>query len=563
MKQSKLYIPTSKDVPSQAVAQSHILAVKAGLVHQTAAGIYTYLPMGLKILENIKAIVKEEIDAIGGNELQLPFLEPAEIWQKTGRWQDYGDELFRVRDRHGREFALGPTHEEVVTDLIKNFMGSYKKYPLNVYQIANKFRDEARPRFGLLRGREFIMMDGYSFHTSPECLEETYMQYYQAYQNIFDRLGLKYRIVTADNGAMGGSYSHEFMVLADIGEDTICYEEDSIEAFNIEVAATYNPERQTSPETEIKLVDTKDISKIKDLVANFDVLEIDAIKAMCFMTPCDQLVIALVAGNYEINDLKLAKVVGLGELHLANDAELEKFGLVKGFIGAYNLEVDAIIVADDSVSQITCGTTGANQLDKHYFNVSYNRDLSHIKTYDLRFILEGEQMTKSGQPVSFAKTIEVGHIFALGDKYTKSLEVKYLSKEQKLETPIMGCYGIGVSRLLSAILEQNNDENGMILPSSVTPYDVHLIALDYDKKEDKKQFTDELHQKLKALGLKVLLDDRVERPGIKFAEADLLGFPMQIVVGRMWTEDTVEVKVRKTLEKEEMTLDALFAKLAK
>lgn len=546
MKQSKLYNPTSKDVTNQAVAQSHILALKAGLMHQTAAGIYSYLPLATKVLKNIETIIREELENIGANEVLLPLLEPSELWEKTGRWQSYGSELFRVSDRNGRQFALAPTHEEVMTELVKNQLNSYKKYPVNLFQIGPKMRDEARPRFGLLRGREFIMMDGYSYHTDEESLNETYMEYYDAYQRIFNRIGLNFKIVAADNGQMGGTLSHEFMALADIGEDTIVYEEANDIAYNIEVAPVFHQENVSSKVAkELSNISTPNIKKIEDLCASVDYEINDAIKAVVYMIDEERPVVCFVAGNHEVNDIKVLKALGGLTIEFASNEQLEAAGLVNGFVGPFGLPENVEVIFDQGVMNITDGICGANVVDEHTTGVNFARDLkATANVADIRFILEGEKMSVDGEEVKFARGIEIGHIFALGKKYTETLEVEYLTQEQKKATPTMGCYGIGVSRLLSAIIEQSHDENGIIFPESIAPFDVHVIAMDYVKKEEQRAFTDKLVADLEAAGLKVLLDDRKDRPGVKFSEADLIGLPNQIVVGRDFTEGIVEFKKR-------------------
>ncbi len=557
MKQSNLFIPMSKDVTSQAVAKSHIYALKAGYIHQVAAGIYSYLPLATKTLQNIEKIIREELEAINANEVILPLLEPAELWEKTGRWQGYGSELMRVRDRKNTEFALAPTHEEVATDLVKNYLNSYKKFPVNIFQIGTKMRDEARPRFGLLRGREFVMMDGYSFHTEDESLNETYMDYYKAYQRIFERIGLDFKIVAADNGQMGGSMSHEFMALAEIGEDTIVYEEDNEIAYNLEIAPVYVDVTNVEASSQIESFNTPGHKKISELEANYNIKAEETIKAVMYDVD-GELVVAFVRGDREANEIKIVKVVNGLEIKMANDELLVQNGIIDGYAGPIGLNENIKVVIDNEIANMETIVCGANEVDMHLKGANYSRDFNQYELADLREITEGELLSENGTPVKFARGIEIGHIFALGKKYTESLDVEFLDQNQKKQTPTMGCYGIGVSRILSALIEQNNDEGGMIIPRSIAPYDVHLLPLDYAKKEDQREFTDKLYDTLTNAGLKVLIDDTKERPGVKFAQADLIGLPYQVVIGRSFTEGIIEFKARSAEERQQINVDEIM-----
>lgn len=551
MKQSLMYIPMTKENPNSAVCASHILGLKAGLMHQTAAGIYTYLPLATKMLNNIETIIREELEKIGANELILPLLEPAELWEKTGRWQGYGSELFRVVDRKNTAFALCPTHEEVVTDLVKNYLVTYKKYPVNLFQIATKMRDEARPRFGLLRGREFVMMDGYSFHTSLEDLDKTYNDYYQAYCNIFERLGLEFRVVQADNGKIGGSSSHEFMALAPIGEDTIAYVENTKTAYNVEIAPVYY-EEQAPNEADflaIKKVTTPGCKKCEE-VAEFLGNDLTKhVKAVAIKGNEEgSVVLFMLRSDRTLNEVKATKLADVDDFILADEADLQANGLVEGFMGPIGCNDKVKVFVDQEVKDLVNVVIGANEEDSHLINVNFRRDVNNATYCDLREVEEGDYLAKDLGPVKFARGIEIGHIFALGDKYTKDLDVKFLNENQKQETPVMGCYGIGVSRLISAIIEQNNDENGIIMPKSVTPFDLHLLVLDYNKNEQQRQYADKLASDLEANGFKVLIDDREVNPGVKFSEADLLGLPYRITVGKKLVDNEVEIKERRTGE---------------
>lgn len=551
MKQSLMYIPMTKENPNSAVCASHILGLKAGLMHQTAAGIYTYLPLATKMLKNIETIIREELEKIGANELILPLLEPAELWEKTGRWQGYGSELFRVVDRKNTAFALCPTHEEVITDLVKNYLVTYKKYPVNLFQIATKMRDEARPRFGLLRGREFVMMDGYSFHTSLEDLDKTYNDYYQAYCNIFERLGLEFRVVQADNGKIGGSSSHEFMALAPIGEDTIAYVENTKSAYNVEIAPVYY-EEQAPNEADflaVKKVTTPGCKKCEE-VAEFLGNDLTKhVKAVAIKGNKEgSVVLFMLRSDRTLNEVKATKLADVDDFILADEADLQANGLVEGFMGPIGCNDKVKVFVDQEVKDLVNVVIGANEEDSHLINVNFRRDVNNATYCDLREVEEGDYLAKDLGPVKFARGIEIGHIFALGDKYTKDLEVKFLNENQQQETPVMGCYGIGVSRLISAIIEQNNDENGIIMPKSVTPFDLHLLVLDYNKNAKQRQYADKLASDLEANGFKVLIDDREVNPGVKFSEADLLGLPYRITVGKKLVDNEVEIKERSSGE---------------
>lgn len=551
MKQSLMYIPMTKENPNSAVCASHILGLKAGLMHQTAAGIYTYLPLATKMLNNIETIIREELEKIGANELILPLLEPAELWEKTGRWQGYGSELFRVVDRKNTAFALCPTHEEVITDLVKNYLVTYKKYPVNLFQIATKMRDEARPRFGLLRGREFVMMDGYSFHTSLEDLDKTYNDYYQAYCNIFERLGLEFRVVQADNGKIGGSSSHEFMALAPIGEDTIAYVENTKSAYNVEIAPVYY-EEQAPNEADFLTVEKvttpgcKKCEEVADFLGN-DLTK--HVKAVAIKGKEEgSVVLFMLRSDRTLNEVKATKLANVDDFILADEADLQANGLVEGFMGPIGCNDKVKVFVDQEVKDLVNVVIGANEENAHLINVNFRRDVNNATYCDLREVEEGDYLDKDLGPVKFARGIEIGHIFALGDKYTKDLEVKFLNENQQQETPVMGCYGIGVSRLISAIIEQNNDENGIIMPKSVTPFDLHLLVLDYNKNEEQRQYADKLASDLEANGFKVLIDDREVNPGVKFSEADLLGLPYRITVGKKLVDNEVEIKERSSGE---------------
>ncbi|MGL4588999.1 MAG: proline--tRNA ligase [Mycoplasmatales bacterium] len=557
MKQSMMFIPTVKEVPNNAAIASHKLLLKAGYVTQHASGLYSYLPLAVMCLENIQTIIDQEIKKTNANKVSLPFLQPENLWLESGRWQTYGPELFRIGDRHENMYALAPTHEEIATDVVRNHLKSYKKYPLNIYQINTKMRDEIRPRFGLIRAREFIMMDGYSFHATDECLNQTYDAYYNAYARIFERLGMKFKFVNADNGAMGGSKSHEIMALAECGEDTICYEENSETAYNLEAAPVCTKYEQVEAEMEeILEVETPNITTIQDLVNFFDGSgEVDFLKAVCYDVD-GKLVIGFTLGNRQIEETKLLRFIGGETIETAEAQLLVANKLIAGFIGPIGLN-DVTMVFDNEIKYVRNLITGANKLDMHLKNINLERDLPEAVYADIRQVEAGDLIRVNGEPVKLTKGIEIGHIFALGKKYTESMKMTFQDIDQKNQVPTMGCYGIGVSRILSALIEQNHDDKGLIIPEVIAPYKIHLIPLDYGKDEAQTNFTDELYTSLVNNGFTVLLDDRNERPGVKFNDADLIGLPYQVIVGRSFKEGKVEFKNRKTYEKTELTINEL------
>ncbi|MBB6443877.1 proline--tRNA ligase [Bacillus benzoevorans] len=561
MKQSKMLIPTLREVPADAEIKSHQLLLRAGFMRQNASGIYSYLPLAKRVLQKVEQIVREEMDHSGAVELLMPALQAAELWQESGRWYTYGPELMRLHDRNNREFALGATHEEVITSLVRDEVKSYKRLPLSLYQIQTKFRDEKRPRFGLLRGREFIMKDGYSFHASQESLDETYADIFQAYHNIFSRCGLNFRAVIADSGAMGGKDTHEFMVLSDVGEDTIAYSDTSTYAANIEMAPVdvqYEKKAETAKEMEKVL--TENQKTIADVSAFLNVTAEDCIKSLLFKVD-DQFVLVLVRGDHEVNDIKLKNLYQAGVVELAEPEETkEVLGCSVGSLGP--VAVSGVeIIADHAVKAIVNGVCGANEEDYHYINVNPERDFTVSRYEDLRFIQEGDPSPDGIGRILFAKGIEVGHVFKLGTRYSEAMNAVYLDENGKTKPFIMGCYGIGVSRTMAAIAEQFNDDKGLIWPVSVAPFDVHLVAVNM-KDEAQAALAEKLYAEMKQNKLEVLLDDRQERPGVKFADSDLIGLPIRVTVGKKAGEGIVEVKVRKTDEMFEVHTDELMAKIS-
>ena len=561
MKQSMTLIPTLKEVPADAETRSHQLLLRAGFIRQNASGIYSYMPLAKKVLQKVEAIIREEMDNAGAVELLMPALQQAELWQESGRWYTYGPELMRMKDRHEREFALGATHEEVITSLVRDAVKSYKKLPLALYQIQTKFRDEKRPRFGLLRGREFIMKDAYSFHSNQESLDEMYDKLFTAYSNVFRRCGLNFRAVIADSGAMGGKDTHEFMVLSEVGEDTIAYSDTSEYAANIEMApvlAQYSKSNEEPQELEKAATDNK--KTIEEVSTFLNVAKEQCIKTLLFKAD-EKYVLVLVRGDHEVNDIKLKNLLEAAAVELADAEETKQIlGCAVGSLGPIGVK-DIEIIADHAVEAIVNGVCGANEEGIHYVNANPDRDFHVTRYADLRFIQEGDPSPDGQGTIQFAKGIEVGHIFKLGTRYSEAMEAAYLDENGRTQPMIMGCYGIGVSRTMAAVAEQFSDENGFIWPRSLAPFDLHLIPINM-KDEDQSAVAEELYTMLKRDRYEVLMDDRQERPGVKFADSDLIGLPIRITVGKKASEGIVEVKVRKTGEMQEIHKDQLADKIA-
>ncbi|MEC5300311.1 MULTISPECIES: proline--tRNA ligase [Staphylococcus] len=555
MKQSKVFIPTMKEVPAGAEALSHRLLLKAGLIKQSTSGIYSYLPLAARVLNNIEAIVREEMERIDAVEILMPALQQAELWEESGRWSAYGPELMRLQDRNGREFALGPTHEEVVTSLVRDELKSYKQLPLTLFQIQSKYRDEKRPRFGLLRGREFIMKDAYSFHADEESLDASYQDMYNAYGRIFKRVGINARPVVADSGAIGGSHTHEFMALSEIGEDTIVFSDQSDYAANIEKAEViYQPNEKHDEIKPLTKIETPNVHTAQEL-ATFLEKPLDEItKSMIFKVD-GEFIMVLVRGHHEINDIKLKAYFATDSIELATEDEIVNLlGAKPGSLGPI-FDKDIKIYADNYIQDLNNIVVGANEDGYHLLNANVGRDFEVTEYGDFRFILEGEPLVDGSGSAHFAEGIEVGQVFKLGTKYSESMNATFLDNQGKAKPLLMGCYGIGVSRTLSAIVEQNNDENGIIWPKSVTPFDLHLITIN-PKKDDQRELADQLYTQLKEQ-FDVLYDDRKERAGVKFNDADLIGLPIRVVVGKNAAEGIVEVKRRDTGDSEDIHIDNL------
>lgn len=562
MRFSKSFIKTLKETPKEAETASHKLLLRASMIKKLTSGVYTYLPLGYKALKKVENIVREEMGRAGAQEILMPVLQPAELWKESGRWEVMGPLMMKLQDRNKRDFVLGPTHEEVITDLIRNEISSYKSLPLNLYQIQTKFRDEIRPRFGLMRGREFVMKDAYSFHTSQESLDEEFLNMRDTYSRIFSRCGLKFRPVEADSGAIGGSGSQEFHVLAESGEDEIIYCDSCEYAANVETATS---KVEPAPVEELKaaeLIDTPNVSKIDDIVNYLNIPYSKTVKAMMYRDMgTDQVYMVLIRGDYEVNETKLRNVINAVDVALLTDEELEKHGLIKGFIGPYGIELkDIKVLADEEVTKINNHTAGGNKLDTHYINVNYGRDYTADIVADVKTVKPGETCPRCGGKLHSARGIEVGHIFKLGTKYSQALNATYLDDKGESKVMIMGCYGIGVSRTLASAIEQNNDEFGIIWPSALAPYVVDVIPANI-KNEDQVKVAEEIYNALLADGIDSMIDDRDERPGFKFKDADLIGFPFKVVSGKKAGEGIVELKIRRTGETLEVSKDEVVAKV--
>lgn len=561
MKQSATFIPTLRETPADAEVRSHQLLLRAGFIRQNTSGIYSFLPLGKRVLNKVEAIIREEMEAANSVEVFLPAMQQAELWQETGRWYSYGDELMRLKDRNGREFALGATHEEVITDLLRDEIKSYKKLPLNLYQIQSKFRDEKRPRFGLLRGREFLMKDAYSFHATTESLDETYDVMMQAYTNIFTRLGLDFRMVIADSGAIGGKDNHEFMVLSEIGEDTIAYSDSSSYAANIEMAQV-NVEYETPDEAAeaMEKVATPDQKTITQVAEFFGTGTENCIKTLVFKAD-DDFVVVLSRGDHEINDVKVKHAADAKVVEMATPEEVKQLiGCEIGSIGPVSLPESIRVFADNAVKTIVNGITGANEEGQHFKNVTPGQDFDVEKYADLRFIKEGDPSPDGKGTIKFAEGIEVGHIFKLGTRYSEDMKATILNDQGRAVPYIMGCYGIGVSRVVAAVAEQFNDDDGFTWPPVAAPYDIHVVPVNV-KDDVQRETADEIYKLLKSNRYEVLIDDRNERAGVKFTDADLIGLPVRLTVGKKAAEGILEVKIRSTGETFEWNKDELLDQL--
>lgn len=545
MRATQLLMPTLRETPAEAEVVSHKLMLRAGMLRKAAAGVYTFLPLAHRVLQKIKYIVRDEMNKKGGQELLLPIIQPAELWQESGRWDVYGDELFRLKDRHGRDFSLGPTHEEIITDLVRGDVRSYKQLPVLLYQIQNKYRDERRPRFGLMRGREFIMKDLYSFDRDQEGLDISYQKMYDAYTNIFNRCGLKFRPVDADPGAIGGSGTHEFMVIADSGEAAIVYCDGCEYAANTEKAEARPAivEAGEAPQA-VKEITTPNARTIDEVAELLGVAKNRFIKTLVYQTE-KETVLALVTGIRQINEIKLQNYLGSLQLALAEESVVRKItGAATGFAGPMGLENIRIIV-DPEVASMVNAIAGSNKTDLHSLNVNPGRDFSLKEVVDIRVVEAGEPCPQCGEALKAARGIEVGQVFKLGTKYSKALDAKFLDEKGQEQLMVMGCYGIGVSRTLAAAIEQNHDQNGIIWPMAIAPFQVVVVPVNV-KDEEMRKAAEGIYQELITQGVEVLLDDRDERPGVKFKDADLIGYPLRVNLGKALVEGKVEIVERKT-----------------
>ncbi|MGN0681518.1 MAG: proline--tRNA ligase [Candidatus Fimisoma sp.] len=565
MKLSKMHIKTLREVPAEAEIPSHILLIRTGMIRKLASGIYGFMPFGWRSVRKIEDIIRSEMDKAGGQEIHMSAIQPAELWQESGRWFAYGPELWRVKDRNGRDFCLGPTHEEIFTDIIRNDVSSYRQLPMNLYQIQTKYRDEARPRFGLMRSREFIMKDAYSFDRDFEGLDKSYDDMYKAYEKIFTRCGLTFRPVEADTGAIGGSNSHEFTALSEVGESEIAYCEKCSMAATTERAECVDAPADTEemlPMEEVKTPGTKTIEAVADFLG---MPQTKTIKALLFVTYDEEgnekeYVAAFVRGDRELNMTKLINALNIPEhaIEFADEAKMsQKTGCVGGFTGPVGLH-DCKVVVDSELTGLRNLCAGANKENYHVKNVNYGRDYKGDIVTDLKLLKEGDPCPVCGAPVKHARGIEVGQVFKLGTKYSQAMNAVYKDENQQDRLIVMGCYGIGVTRTLSAIVEQHHDENGIIWPMSVAPYHV-IITLVKPGDETQEAVAEEIYNRLSDAGVEVLLDDRDERPGVKFKDADLLGIPVRITVGKRAPEGVVEYKLRREAEKQEMSVSEAVA----
>ena len=564
MRVSQFPLSTLKETPSDAEVLSHQLMLRAGMIQRLAAGIYTWMPLGLRVLRRVERIVREEMEAAGALELLMPAVQPAELWQESGRWQAYGPELLRLRDRHDREFCFGPTHEEVITDIARRELRSYKQLPLNYYQIQTKFRDEIRPRFGVMRAREFLMKDAYSFHLDPASLQVTYARMHAAYSRVFERCGLRFRAVAADSGAIGGAVSHEFMVLADSGEDAIAFSDGSDYAANVETAEALAPAApRPQPSEELRLVDTPDTRTIQQLVEQHGLPIERTVKTLVVAAADDtdaDLIALLVRGDHELNPIKAEKLPQVAApLRFASEAEIRAaVGAGPGSLGPIGLPLPCIV--DRAVAAMSDFGAGANVDDRHHFGINWERDLPLPEVADLRNVLPGDPSPDGRGTLAIARGIEVGHIFQLGDKYSRAMGATVLDEAGREQPMSMGCYGIGISRIVAAAIEQNHDDRGIVWPAPLAPFQVALLPMNLAKSQRLREAAEQLYDRLVAAGIEVLFDDRPVRPGVMFADAELIGLPHRVVLGeRGLDRGVVEYRGRSDPAARDLPLEQIIA----
>ena len=564
MRWSNYYLFTTREVPRDAEVVSHQLMVRSGMIKKLASGIYTMMPLGWRSIVKMMSIVRRELDAKGALELSMPAVQPAELWQESGRWQEYGKELLRINDRHGRDFCFGPTHEEVITDMVRHDVRSYKQLPLNLYQIQTKFRDEIRPRFGLMRGREFLMKDAYSFHATAESLDDTYQDMNDAYCRIFESCQLDYNVVEADTGTIGGSSSHEFMVVAQTGESAIVRCPDCGYAANTEKAETGTlPAPPALPAGDLESVDTPNQSTIEDVAKFMDVLPSQIVKTLIYTSETEELVAVAIRGDRELNEIKLANHLGVLHLSLATDAEVERAtGAPTGYAGPVGLADGVKLIADPSVRDLESFVCGANAKDAHYRNARWEREATPDAWVDVLLADAGDPCPKCDGTLELFRGIETGHIFKLGCKYSEKLGCNFLDEQGNDEPMIMGCYGLGIGRTVAAAIEQNHDKDGIIWPLPLAPFSVLVIALN-PQVDEVREVAEKLYGDLSARGIDVLYDDRKERPGVKFKDADLVGIPVRVVVGQRGLDNgEVEISLRRDKERHMVPVADAAAKLA-
>ena len=560
MKSSDFLISTVKEAPNDAQIISHQLMIRAGLISKLASGLYSYLPMGLRIIQKVEKIIREEMNKSKALEVLMPVAQPAEIWKESKRWEEYGPELLRFKDRHDRDFCLGPTHEEVITKIAKQYLRSYKQLPINLYQIQTKFRDEIRPRFGVMRSREFIMKDAYSFHIDEQSLNETYQLMHQTYCNIFDRIGFDYRPVLADSGTIGGDSSHEFHVLAESGEDAICFSDGSDYAANIERVETLPQGEPKSAEKALELVETPGVKTIADVCNLLKVEPINSIKTLIVEGNDNNLVALVLRGDHELNEVKASKIDGVKQpLQMAEEGVVKKqLGCSFGSIGVVNLEIQVIVdFAAAALSDFICG---ANEDDKHFVGVNWGRDTKKIIASDLRIVVSGDPSPDGKGNLEIKRGIEVGHIFQLGTKYSDSMNANVIGEDGRSVNMNMGCYGIGVTRIIAASIEQNHDDRGIIFPEAIAPFQLVIVPINYNKSSRVKALADQLYMDCIEQNIEVLLDDRKERPGIMFADSELIGIPHRLVISDTHADNgKIEYKSRKMPDKVEVDFNEVVS----
>ncbi|MCP5418059.1 MAG: proline--tRNA ligase [Chromatiaceae bacterium] len=566
MRTSQFPLQTLKEIPADAEIVSHQLMLRAGLIRKLAAGLYTWLPLGVRVLKKVEKIVREEMDRSGALEVLMPAVQPAELWQESGRWDQYGPELLRITDRHQRHFCFGPTHEEIITELARNELHSYKQLPVNFYQIQTKFRDEIRPRFGVMRAREFLMKDAYSFHLDQASLQQTYDLMHTTYSRIFTRCGLQFRAVQADSGAIGGSSSHEFHVMADSGEDAIAFSSESDYAANVQKAEALAPDGPRPAPTEVlRMADTPDTKTIQELVEQFGYPIVKTVKTLIVaaaQTQTAEFIALLIRGDHELNEIKADNLPEVASpLRFATEQEIrDAIGAGPGSLGPLNLPIPCI--ADRTVAQMADFSAGANIDGKHYFGINWERDLPLPPVADLRTVVEGDPSPDGAGSLTIARGIEVGHIFQLGRKYSEAMQASVLDAEGQARTMTMGCYGIGVSRVVAAAIEQHHDQRGIVWPAAIAPFQVALLPMKMNRSQRVREVTERLYTEMTQAGIEVLLDDREVRPGFMFADMELIGIPHRVVIGeRSLDQGEVEYRARTDSESSMVALDRIIAQL--